>query len=391
MDGHVIALNAGSSSIKFALFAQSTRLAGGTAELVGTSRRLTIHDANTTILRQDWPATDQSFHTDALTKILDWERTTFPTTPIVATGHRVVHGGTTYDRPALLTAETMQALEALIPLAPLHQPHNLAGIRAAQAAWPTIPHIACFDTAFHRTHPFVNDVFALPRALYDEGVRRYGFHGLSDVYVSQRLATIAPADARGRLVIAHLGNGASMCAIANGKSVASSMGFTALDGLPMGTRCGQLDPGVVLYLIEQKGMSAKAVTDMLYRDSGLKGLSGLSHDMRILEAAGTQEAEDAIAYFVFRIRRELGGLAASLNGLDTLTFCGGIGENAWRVRERVLENMDWLGITLDPTANRSGPPERRISTPSSRVAVHIIPTDEEAMIAQHTRDVIADK
>ena len=253
-----------------------------------------------------------------------------------------------------------------------------------------MPQVACFDTAFHRAHPFVNDTFALPRRFYDEGVRRYGFHGLSYEYITLRLREIAPLHAAGRVVVAHLGNGASMCAIRDGQSVASSMGFTALDGLPMGTRCGQLDPGVVLYLMQEKRMTAEQISDLLYREFGLKGLSGISADMRELEASDRPEAAQAIDYFVFRVRRELGGLAAVLNGLDAMVFCGGIGEHAWRVRERVLEGMEWLGIDLDRDANRAAGGDRPavISSERSRSRVFVIPTDEEAMIARHTAAAI---
>jgi acetate kinase len=293
-----------------------------------------------------------------------------------------VHGGTRYVAPVLVTDEVLAYLRTLVPLAPLHVPYNLAGIHAAQEAWPHVQQVACFDTAFHRAHPFVNDVFALPRHFYDEGVRRYGFHGLSYEYVTGRLQEIAPHHAAGRVVIAHLGNGASMCAIRDGHSIASSMGFTALDGLPMGTRCGQLDPGVVLYLMQEKKLSADQISDLLYRESGLKGLSGVSHDMRELEASDAPEAAQAIEYFVFRIRRELGGLAAVLKGLDAFVFCGGIGEHAWHVRERVLEGMEWIGVELDRQANRAN--AQIISSERSRVRVFVIPTNEEEMIARHT-------
>jgi acetate kinase len=318
--------------------------------------------------------------------VLDWRQVAFADANVVGVGHRVVHGGTRYDAPVAIDDDVLCHLRGLVPLAPLHQPHNLAGIAAAQAAWPDVPQVACFDTAFHRTHPFVNDVFALPLEFFEMGVRRYGFHGLSYEYLTQRLRRIAPFHAAGRVIVAHLGNGASMCAIRDGQSIASSMGFTALDGLPMGTRCGQLDPGVVLFLMQEKGMSAEAITDLLYRESGLKGLSGVSHDMRDLEASDREEARQAIEYFVFRIRRELGGLAAALEGLDAMVFCGGIGEHAWRVRERTLEGMGWIGIDLDRSANREG--AEVISSSRSRVKVFVIPTDEEAMIASHTLTVL---
>jgi acetate kinase len=391
MSAHVITLNAGSSSIKFALFAgdggEPIVRATGLVEMVGEMRHIRVHDpAGAATHEQSWSETTP-FHTDALRRVLEWRRTAFADVTVVAAGHRVVHGGLRFDRPVLVDEAVLAELRTLIPLAPLHQPHNLAGIEAAQEAWPHVRQVACFDTAFHRAHPFVNDVFALPRNLYEEGVRRYGFHGISYEYITRRLREIAPLHAAGRVVVAHLGNGASMCAIRDGQSVASSMGFTALDGLPMGTRCGQLDPGVVLYLLQEKGMSADAIADLLYRQSGLKGLSGVSHDMRELEASDVPEAVQAIEYFVFRIRRELGGLAAVLEGLDALVFCGGIGENAWRVRERVLEGMEWIGIELDRAANRAS--AQVISSQRSRVRVFVIPTDEEAMIARHTLELLA--
>jgi acetate kinase len=387
MTRHVITLNAGSSSIKYALFAadggQPTTLAVGLAEMVGEERHIRVRDAAGEVMHEErWHGGGAGFHADALRRVLAWRQRQFPGANVVAAGHRVVHGGTHYDAPVIVTDEVLAELRTLVPLAPLHQPHNIAGIEAAREAWPHVAQVACFDTAFHRTHPFVNDVFALPRHFYEEGVRRYGFHGLSYEYVTEQLREIAPLHAAGRVVVAHLGNGASMCAIRDGLSVASSMGFTALDGLPMGTRCGQLDPGVVLYLMQSKGMDADAIADLLYRESGLKGLSGVSHDMRELEASEEPSAQQAIEYFVFRIRRELGGLAAVLKGLDAMVFCGGIGENAWRVRERVLEGMEWIGIELDRSANRHG--AQLISSDRSRVRVLVIPTNEEAMIVKHT-------
>ena len=390
MTRHVVSLNAGSSSIKYALFEVEGHtprlLAAGLAEMVGDGRRIRVHDAERAVTFEELWQSDAPFHTEVLRRVLSWRQAVFPDANVVAAGHRVVHGGVHFDVPVLVDDAVMASLRALIPLAPLHQPHNLAGIEAAREAWPHIAQVACFDTGFHRAHPFVNDVFALPRSYYDEGVRRYGFHGLSYEFIARRLREVAPLHAAGRVVVAHLGNGASMCAIRDGMSVASSMGFTALDGLPMGTRCGQLDPGVVLYLMQEKRMDADAIADLLYKQSGLKGLSGLSHDMRVLEASDTPEAAQAIEYFVFRIRRELGGLAAVLQGLDAMVFCGGIGENAWRVRERVLEGMEWIGIELDRTANRNS--AQVISSERSRVRVLVLPTDEEAMIARHTIEVV---
>ncbi len=388
---HVVTLNAGSSSIKFALFRADdhglSALATGLAEMTGTRGHIIVHDDTGAVAHEGAWTNGGDFHVEALQKLLAWRQDAFPDVTVSAAGHRVVHGGTRYAEPRMITPEVMEYLRSLSPLAPLHQPHNLAGIEAAQRAWPHIQQVACFDTAFHRAHPFVNDVFALPRRFYDDGVRRYGFHGLSYEYVSGKLRDIAPTLASGRVVIAHLGNGASMCAIRDGQSVASSMGFTALDGLPMGTRCGQLDPGVVLYLMQEKGMTAGQISDLLYKESGLKGLSGISHDMRVLEASDAPEATQAIEYFVFRIRRELGGLAAVLQGIDAIVFCGGIGENAWRVRDRVLEGMEWIGVELDHAANRAN--ATVITSGQSRVQAFVIPTNEEAMIARHTVDTIS--
>jgi len=383
---HIVTLNAGSSSIKYALFDiagdQPRTRAVAEAEMVGNDRHFIAHDgAGVTLHEQRWSG-DGPFHADALRRIIAWRGSAFPEADIAGAGHRVVHGGLRFVRPVVVTDSVVAEIRALSPLAPLHQPHNIAGIEAARQAWPRAVQVACFDTAFHRAHPFVNDVFALPRHYYDEGVRRYGFHGLSYEYLARRLRVIAPEVADGRVVVAHLGNGASMCALSGGRSVASTMGFTALDGLPMGTRCGQLDPGVILYLMQQRRMSAEAITDLLYNQSGLKGLSGISHDMRELEASDQPEAAQAIDYFVFRIRRELGGMAAVLNGLDAIVFAGGIGEHAWQVRERVLRDMDWIGIKLDAKANRAS--AQVISHARSRVPVFVVSTNEEEMIARHT-------
>jgi acetate kinase len=390
MSRHVVTLNAGSSSVKFALFAQAgaalSAVSIGLVEMLGEQRHITIRDGAGKTTHEDRWTNGTPFHTDALNRILAWRRDAYPDADVVAAGHRVVHGGLHYVAPVLVTDAVLADLQALVPLAPLHQPFNIAGILAAREAWPHVRQVACFDTAFHRAHPFVDDVFALPRGYYDEGVRRYGFHGLSYEYIVGQLQKIAPLHAAGRVVVAHLGNGASMCAIRDGHSVASTMGFTALDGLPMGTRCGQLDPGIVLYLMQTKKMSADAITDLLYRESGLKGLSGVSQDMRELEASDRPEARQAIDYFVFRIRREVGAMAAVLNGLDAVVFCGGIGENSWHVRECVLEGMEWLGVELDREANHAN--AQIISSERSRARVFVIPTDEEMMIARHAIDVV---
>jgi acetate kinase len=277
----------------------------------------------------------------------------------------------------------LKQLEHYASFAPLHQPHNISGIRAAIDLFPGVTQVACFDTAFHRDHPWVNDTFALPRALYDEGLRRYGFHGLSYDYIAGEMKRAAPQLAEGRIVVAHLGNGASMCAIQNGRSVASTMGFSALDGLPMGTRCGQVDPGVLLYLIDQRGMSVKEISDLLYKNSGLLGLSGLSSDMRTLEAADTPGAAQAIDYFVFRCQREVGAMAAAMGGIDALIFCGGIGENSRLIRARICERLGWMGIEIDHALNAAN--AKVISSAMARTSVMVLPTNEELVIARAAR------
>ena len=300
----------------------------------------------------------------------------------IAVGHRVVHGGPEFDQPVLVTEEVLHRLERYVPLAPLHQPHNLAPIRSIMVNRPGLPQVACFDTAFHRKHPAVADYYAIPDHFHAEGVRRYGFHGLSYEYVAGHLQEVAPDIAAKKVIVAHLGSGASMCAISGGRSVESTMGFTALDGLPMGTRTGQIDPGVVLYFIEQKGMSAHEVLHLLYHDCGLKGLSGISNDMRELEASGDPRASFAIDYFVYRIALFAGTLAAALGGLDAFVFTAGIGENSASLRARIAAKLSWLGLKLDEAANTGR--KQLISASDSAVAVYVIPTDEELMIARHT-------
>jgi acetate kinase len=381
----ILTLNAGSSSLKIGLFSGALEvLATGLVDRIGGegTLRLRAPDGADLTLPGDLTARFGD-HGQALHSVLAALAGLFPGVEIGAVGHRVVHGGPDHDRPVRLDDAVLAGLERLSPFAPLHQPHNLSGIRAAMAAFPAAVQVACFDTAFHRGHPFVNDTFALPRALYDKGVRRYGFHGLSYDYIAGALANTAPDLAAGRVIVAHLGNGASMCALAGGRSVASTMGFSALDGLPMGTRCGQVDPGVLLYLMDQEGMTAAQISDMLYRQSGLLGLSGVSNDMRTLEASPDPRAAEAIAYFVFRIQRELGGLAAALQGLDGIVFCGGIGENSRTIRARVADGMGWLGVHVDPERNAANGPV--ISPDGSPVTVMVIPTDEEGVIARATR------
>ena len=380
----VLTLNAGSSSLKFAVYSSDSDhpLVTGLVDRIGTNATLKLKDQR----GFDLPTkTDGlSTHQEALTSVLSAIEPELDGKTIDIVGHRVVHGGLWYDAPVMVTDEVLERLTTLEPFAPLHQPHNLSGIKAAKAAFPNAPQIACFDTAFHRHHPYVNDTFAIPRAYYDKGVRRYGFHGLSYDYIAGELRRIAPTIAQGRVVVAHLGNGASMCAIQDGKSVASTMGFSALDGLPMGTRCGQLDAGVVLYLMDQEGLSATDISDMLYKKSGLLGLSDLSNDMRTLEASDSLEARQAIDYFVFRIQRELGGMAAAMGGIDGLVFCGGIGENSAFIRDRVCERTAWMGIEIDYKKNDAH--AQVISTEMSRTTVMVIPTNEELVIARAARE-----
>ncbi|UES52770.1 acetate/propionate family kinase [Roseibium aggregatum] len=387
MDPVILVLNSGSSSIKFTLYSGDTVQLKGQISGLGAQPHISLASrvSGTRVDRQ-LSADEGRSHGASLAALLPVLEQELGGRSVDAVGHRVVHGGVTLTEPVRLTAEILEDLKALEPLAPLHQPHNLAGITAAREAFPEAMQVACFDTAFHRSHPWVNDTFALPRPLYDEGVRRYGFHGLSYEYICSYLKQAHPELYKGRLVVAHLGNGASMCAIREGQSIGSTMGFTALDGLPMGTRCGQLDPGVVLYLLTTKGMSPDAVSDLLYKQSGLKGLSGISQDMRTLTQSDDPKAAEAIDYFVFRIRRELGGMAAVLSGLDTVVFTGGIGENAALVREKVCAGQEWLGLEIDPVRNEAG--VEMISTDTSSINVLVIPTDEEAMIRRHTERLL---
>ena len=386
----ILTLNAGSSSLKIGLFSSTLGvLATGLVDRIGGDGALRLKVADGVGLTlPDTIAPRFGDHRQALATVLAGLEALFPGLSIAAVGNRVVHGGPDHDRPIRLNETLVTALDRLSPFAPLHQPHNLAGIRAAMAAFPDAVHVACFDTAFHRGRPFVNDTFALPRDLYDRGVRRYGFHGLSYDYIARALRETDPDLAAGRVIVAHLGNGASMCALHDGRSIASTMGFSALDGLPMGTRCGQLDPGVLLYLMEQEGMTAAEISDMLYRRAGLLGLSGISNDMRELEASDDPRAAEAIAHFVLRIQRELGALTAALRGLDGLVFCGGIGENARSIRAHVAGGMGWLGLAVDPERNAANAPV--ISPEGAAVTIRVIPTDEEIVIARATRALAID-
>ena len=385
MTPHVLTLNAGSSSIKFALFevrAESLELrAAGEVEGLGGKPRLLVKGE----AAADLDLAAGRDHDAALGAVMRALRRLAPDAEIAAVGHRIVHGGLEFDRPVLINDSLLVALAALEPLAPLHQPHNLAGVRAARAAFPHAPQVACFDTAFHRGHDFVNDTYGLPREFYREGVRRYGFHGLSYEYIARRFAQMEPQTAAGRVVVAHLGNGASACGLVGGRSAASSMGFSTLDGLAMGTRPGQTDPGVLLYLMQAKGLDAAALTDLLYKRSGLKGLSGLSNDMRDLEASPAPEAREAVDYFIHRLVCEIGALAAAIGGLDALVFTGGIGEHSSHVRGEVMRKLAWLGMEPDESANRAD--ASRISAEGSTIGVYVVPANEELMIAEHAARV----
>jgi acetate kinase len=358
----------------------------GQIEGVGVKPHLVARGSGgETLVDETWPSGEVDNVPAALEKVIGFLRAQIGQLP-TAIGHRVVHGGPDYSAPTVIDETVLKRLDTFSPLAPLHQPNNLAPIRAVRARQPQMLQVACFDTAFHRGHPEVADRYALPETLYAEGVRRYGFHGLSYEYIADRLPEVAPDIAKGRVVVAHLGSGASMCAISRGRSVESTLGFTALDGLPMGTRPGQLDPGVVLYLMSEKGMSAKEIERLLYNDCGLKGLSGISNDVRELLKSADPRAKRALDYFVYRITLSAGMLASAMGGIDGIVFTAGIGENAPRIREAVAKRLAWLGLELDAEANNKG--ASRISREGSRVACYVIPTDEELMIARHTLHVL---
>ncbi|MES0809893.1 acetate/propionate family kinase [Roseibium sp. SCPC15] len=384
----ILVLNSGSSSIKFTLYSESNVQLSGQISGLGAVPRLSLKSETNETRIDRALSSGEGTHAGALRALLPVLEQELAGRSVDAVGHRVVHGGVEHAAPVLISDDVFDALKTLEPLAPLHQPHNLAGIAASREAFPEAVQTACFDTAFHRNHPWVNDTFALPRPLYDEGVRRYGFHGLSYEYICRYLQQTSPETYSGKVVVAHLGNGASMCAIRNGQSIGSTMGFTALDGLPMGTRCGQLDPGVVLYLLATKGMSADEVSDLLYKNSGLKGLSGISQDMRTLTESSDPKAAEAIDYFVFRIRRELGAMAAVLGGLDTVVFTGGIGENSALIRQKVCDDQDWLGLAIDEAKNRTRTED--ISGVESRIKVLVIPTNEEETIRRHTAELLSE-
>ena len=392
----LLTLNAGSSSIKVALFdaavdggsaLPAARWSGQADGLgAGLKARLRIRDADGQTLHDVPLEGAQASHQGALAALLDWHAKQSGAGRIAAVGHRIVHGGADFVAPVRIDDGVLEALAKLEPLAPLHQPHNLAGVRAAMAAFDGVPQVACFDTAFHAVQPEVNRRFALPRELHDAGVRRYGFHGLSYESIVAQFAGIAPELAQRRVIVAHLGNGASMCAIAQGRSVATTMTFSPLDGLTMGTRCGHLDAAVVLYLMRSRGMSADEVEALLFRRSGLLGISGVSSDMRVLEASAEPAAAEAIGHFAEQVVQHMGSLAAALRGVEAIVFTGGIGENGAAMRERILEDCEWMGVNVDAAANRSG--AARLTTAESSVSAWVLRTDEEAVIARHTARVL---
>jgi acetate kinase len=387
VEDYALVLNAGSSSLKFCVYqrpeTERWRLAArGQIEGIGTAPRLLVKDGAGAALADAPLDTGVRDGRTALDALAGWLRGRYGGARVLGVGHRVVHGGARYPGPTIVTPPVLIDLRQLVPLAPLHQPHNLAAIEAAAERLPGVPQVACFDTSFHRGQPPVAELVPLPLEIRNAGVQRYGFHGLSYEYIASVLPEVAPEIARGRVIVAHLGSGSSLCALKNGRSVDSTLGFTALDGLCMGTRPGALDPGVVLYLFQILGLSATEVETILYKKSGLLGISGISNDMRDLLASEAPAARLAVDYFVYRAAKEIGALAAVLGGIDALVFTAGIGENAPEIRRRIAEASVWLGVELDGAANARRAP--RISTPGSPVSVWVIPTNEELMIARHT-------
>ncbi|MGQ0597611.1 acetate/propionate family kinase [Aquabacterium sp.] len=398
MTDAIAVVNAGSSSLKFSVFTSKAfkPLLHGQVEGLGSlgdgaHAIAKAHDGRV-LLEQRWAPDAHMGHEAALAYLLQTLPPHLQGHHLVAVGHRIVHGGMHFHEPVLLNDAVLAELHSLIPLAPLHQPHNLSPVAALHKLAPQLPQVACFDTAFHAGNPEVATRFALPFELHDAGVRRYGFHGLSYEYIASRLPHVDAHAAKGRTVVMHLGNGASMCALKAGRSVASSMGFTALDGLPMGTRCGSIDAGVLLWLMDQRGLNARQIEHLLYSESGLLGVSGLSSDMRTLLDSDSAKAREAVDLYVYRIGRELGSLSAALGGLDAIVFTAGIGEHAAPIRERVVRDAAWLGIDLDEAANLQPVADGqalRISKTDSRVAAWVIPTNEELMIARHTARLVA--
>jgi acetate kinase len=391
MDDYAVVLNAGSSSLKFCVYRrpgnEAWRLeARGQIEGIGTSPRFSAKGAQGDKLADDALGSEVHDGRSALDSLAAWLGSCYKGARVLGIGHRVVHGGARYAGPTLVTPDVLNELRELIPLAPLHQPHNLAAIDAVSERLPDVPQVACFDTSFHRGQPAVAELVPLPRDIRKSGVQRYGFHGLSYEYIASVLPKVAPEVAAGRVIVAHLGSGASLCALRSGKSIDSTLGFTALDCLCMGTRPGTVDPGVILYLFQGLKLTAKDVETILYKKSGLLGISGISNDMRDLLTSTEPSARLAVDYFVYRAAREIGGLAAVLGGVDALVFTAGIGENSPEIRSRICRSSSWLGIDIDPAANTSKGP--RLSRPSSRVSAWVIPTNEELMIARHTSSLL---
>jgi acetate kinase len=391
MDDYALVLNAGSSSLKFCVFQRpgekDWRIAArGQIEGIGTSPRLAVKDTQgQTLADNSLDAAVNNGHA-AIDALATWLRSKWGGARVLGVGHRVVHGGVQYGQPVRLTRQILAELKKLVPLAPLHQPYNLAAIEAVFERLPDVPQVACFDTGFHAGRSPVSKLVPLPKTVRESGLQRYGFHGLSYEYVSSVLPSVAPGIAKGRVIVAHLGSGASLCALKDGKSVDNSLGFTALDGLCMGTRPGALDPGVVLYLFQSLGLNAKEVETILYKQSGLLGISGISNDMRELLSSDKPDAHLAVDYFVYRAAKEIGALTAVLGGIDGLVFTAGIGEHSPVIRERICEASSWLGVELDAQSNTSGGP--RISTQQSRISAWVIPTNEELMIARHTASLL---
>jgi len=388
----IVVINAGSSSIKFSLFTvrgdDLVLDVRGQIEAIDTAPRFVAKDpSGRTVTEKAWGKGTKLGHGGAMEHLRLFLRDELKDQQLVGVGHRVVHGGLDYTAPVRVDARVLKDLERFVPLAPLHQPHNLSAIALLLERMPDLPQVACFDTSFHRTNPEVAQRFALPAELHEAGIRRYGFHGLSYEYIASVLPQFDARAAAGRTIVLHLGNGSSMCAMQSGRSVANTMGFTAVEGLPMGTRCGSIDPGVILYLMDERGMDARAIERLIYTQSGLLGMSGISSDMRVLLESADPRAHIAVDVYVYRIRRELGSLAAALGGLDALVFTAGIGENAAPIRERVCAGLEWLGLEPDPAANTAGGP--LISAPASHLKAWVIPTNEELMIARHTQRALA--
>lgn len=392
-----LVLNAGSSSLKFSVFRQPKEAPGNQLQAVlngqisgiGGATQFEAKDAdNQQLAKFHWEAHEEMSREALLRYVLRWIDNHLVDDELVAAGHRVVHGGKAISRPQQVDAQLIDTLDGLTPLAPLHQPHNVSAIRLLADIYPELKQVACFDTAFHATQPWLSRAFALPRQISDEGVCKYGFHGLSYEYVTKQLLAKHPRLAQGKVVICHLGNGSSLCAVKDGQSIDTSMSFSALDGVPMGTRSGALDPGVLLYLMREKGMGLEEIEDLLYRRSGLLGVSGLSNDMKVLQESDDPNARQAVELFCFRIAKEVAAMATSMNGINALVFTAGIGENSPAIRAMICEKLSWLGVQLNDTLNqRRG--QELISGLGSNIAVFVIPTNEELMIARHTLNLLS--